>query len=249
MNVLATPEALRHTLQLLDPILKGFVIPSGKFDPVGPWRHSYQIASLCVSQSSRAPGGQLTIHRMPQPNGAVLEVTQQWILLKKYAAWGKAVISCAADCWSTPRRWTVETWTTRPDGQEEADGRLKFAVEPVGQELRFSGVRKPPLRVGPQWTLDWALLDALQRRPTDAGDLSFDLVEDYDMLRPRQHLLATGPITTKLGGKTAELWGFCRWGTGTLPTHFWLDEQHRLLFVIHYLRAYVLQPNLPGDEQ
>ena len=248
MGMLATPEALRHTLQLIEPAIADFVPPNSPFDPAGSWSHVYRI-SMLGNSAARGPGGQLKIRRSPQADGSVLEVEQQWTMGKQYASWAKASIECAADRLSMPRRWMVETWTCRPDRQEETGSRLKFSAQPAGQEIRFSGVRKPPLTVGGQWTLDWALLDALQRLPKDSGNLSFNMIEDYDLLRPRQQLSSTGRLAVKLAGKERELFGFCQIGTGTLPTHYWLDAQHRLLFVIHYYRVYVLQTNDSGGEK
>ena len=244
MAMLTNREALQHTLQLIEPELGNFVPPQGAFDPAGSWTHVYRIAAVKQSRSPspRELGGQVTIHRYGQPNGPLLEVKQQMIT-KGYASWSNATIECGDDQLSTPRRWTVESWTCSPDKKEEAESRLKFAAEPARGEIRFSGICKPPLRVAADWTLDWALLDALQRLPQDCGDLSFDLVEDYDLLRPRQRLSSTGPVTAKLGGKETELYGFCHIGSGTLPTHYWLDRQQRLLFVLHYYRVFVLQVN------
>jgi hypothetical protein len=69
-----------------------------------------------------------------------------------------------------------------------------------------------------------------------------DLVEDCDLLRPRQRLRSVGPLAVSLAGVATELYGFCQLGTGTLPTYYWLDRQHRLLFVIGTFRALILQP-------
>ena len=160
MGMLATAEALRHTLQLIEPRLAGFTPPSGTFDVGGSWTHSYKIVPVQSSLAPRGLGGHLTIRRSSQADGAVLEVEQQRTMMKQYASWDKASIQCAGDQLSTPRRWTVESWSCRPDGNEEPQSRLKFAAEVAGSEIRFSGVRKPPLRgerngrwTHPCWTL------------------------------------------------------------------------------------------------
>ena len=128
--------------------------------------------------------GQLTIRRAAHGDGSAVEVEQQALMMKHYGYGCKASIECGGGRWSTPRRFTAETWTTAPDGQVEADSRQRFAAEAGGGEIRFSGVRKPPLRVAADWTLDWALIDALQRLRAKEGDeWLLDLVEDCDLLR------------------------------------------------------------------
>ena len=162
-------------------------------------------------------------------------------MMKHYGYGCKASIECTAGRWSTPRRFTAETWTSAPDGHIAPESRLKFAAEAAGREIRFRGVRKPPLRVAADWTLDWTLIDALQRMPLEeSGAWMLDLVEDCDLLRPRQCLSRVGPLTVSLGGNDVELWGFCHVGPGTLPTHYWLDGRRRLLFAVRVFRALIL---------
>jgi hypothetical protein len=249
MNAPATPEAIRHSLAAIERGLKDFVAPGGAFDPAGTWTRVYRIWQIELAPPG-AIGGQLTVRRAPAGNGTRLEVQQQSLMMKGYGYLCKASIQCAADRWSTPRQWTAETWTTAPDGQIEADSRLRFAARPADGEIHFSGIHKPPIRVAAHWTLDWALIDALQRLPAaESGDSQFDLIEDCDLLRPRQRLSYVGPLTATLAGKDAELYGFCLVGTGTLPTFYWLDGQHRLLFVIRDFRALILQPEAGPQEK
>jgi hypothetical protein len=242
MVVTATAEALRHCLALVEPLLGDFLPPAGAFDPAGTWSHTYRIVPLKAAPA--AFGGQLKICRTAQPGGAQFEVQQELRMMKQYAQWSKASIQCAADHWCTPQRYTVESWTTGQDGQVEADTHGEFSAEATGSEIRFAGTSKPAMRVADDWTLDWTLFGALQRLPTtEAAQWQFDLVEDGDLLRPRQQLSYVGTLATELAGKAMELYGFFHVGTGTLPTHYWLDQQHRLLLAIRYYRAFVLQPS------
>jgi hypothetical protein len=248
MHLPATSDALRHSLDTISLGLNDFVPPSGPFDPARSWTHVYRIWQIMRAPPG-AIDGQLTIHRAARGDGALLEVQQQALMMKHYGYGCKASIQCGAGRWSTPRRFTAETWTSAPDGQIEAQSRLKFAAEVVGPEIRFAGGRKPPLRVAADWTLDWALIDALQRLPVqEHAEWILDLVEDCDLLRPRQRLSYVGPLTVSLAGKTTELLGFCHVGPGTLPTHYWLDGQHRLLFAIRMFRALILQSSTSEQE-
>jgi hypothetical protein len=249
MDLPATAEALRHSVKMIDLGLKDFVPPVGAFDPARSWTHVYRIWQIMRAPPG-AIDGQLKIRRVARSDGALLEVEQQALMMKHYGYGCTASIECGAGRWSTPRRFTAETWTSAPDGRVEAGSRLKFAAEAVGREIHFSGVRKPSLRVAADWTLDWALIDALQRLPEkENGDWLLDLVEDCDLLRPRQRLSYVGPLTVSLAGKATELFGFCQVGPGTLPTHYWLDGQHRLLFAIRMFRALILQSSVSEQEQ
>jgi hypothetical protein len=222
--------------------LKDFALPRGTFDPAGSWTHVYRIWQIMRAPPG-AIDGQLTVRHIAQSDGARLEVRQQSLMMKHYGYCCAASIQCAADRWSTPRRFFAETWTTNPDGQVQSGSRQKLAAVVAGPEICFSGLRKPPLRVAADWTLDWALLAAVQRLPDrEEGDWQLDLVEDCDLLRPRQRLRSVGPLAVSLAGVATELYGFCQLGTGTLPTYYWLDRQHRLLFVIGTFRALILQP-------
>ena len=84
--------------------------------------------------------------------------------------------------------------------------------------------------------------------PKPGGDWLLDLVEDCDLLRPRQRLSYVGPISVSLAGKATELHGFCHVGPGTLPTHYWLDGQRRLLLAIRMFRALILQSTAGQQE-
>ena len=244
MALPVSAEVLRHSLELLDPQLKTFIPPGEPFDPAGAWNQSYFLWAMHTPPRTFA--GRLKIQRAALADGVRFEVEQELRMAKQFAPWTRASIECAADRWSTPRRFTVETWVATPDGTVEPDSRGKFSAEVVGPEIHYSGTHKAPVHLSGDWTLDWTLLDAVQRLPFQAGgDWQFDMVEDCDLLRPRQQLSYAGAVTTSLGGKNTELHAFCQTGTGTLPTQYWLDVQHRLLAVIHYYRAFLLESGMP----
>ena len=255
MAITATTDALRHSLELIEPHLNEFHPPSGTFDPAGAWTQTYRIVPLMLVDL-KVFGGQLKMQRNPRADGAQIEIEQELRLMKGkdraqpvgYSQWTKASLLCGMDLWSTPQRLTAESWTTSPDGQAQADTRGKFSAEIAGTEIHFSGIRKPTVRVARDWTLDWTLFDALQRLPTDQPtSWQLDIVEDCDLVRPRQRLSYAGPLAAKVAGKEMQLLGFLHYGIGTLPTHYWLDAQHRLLFAIHYFRAFILTSSISGQ--
>lgn len=254
-TLLATPEALRHSLATVERGLQepAFLPPTGPFDPAGNWCHEYRIWQIPLAPP-RSIGGRLTLRRTPSRDGTLIEVQQQSLMTGQYGYGVTASIRSAADRWSTPRRWTAETVMLDPDGKPQAGSRLEFAAAAAGGEIRFERPRKPPIRVAANWTLDWTLIDALQRWPArDADDLLLDLVEDGDLLRPRQRFRYVGGAEIAVGSGSArrqvELYGFCQFGPGRLPTFYWLDQQHRLLLVIRDFSALILQSSATRQEK
>ena len=198
--------------------------------------------------------GYLTIHRESRDGGIALDVEQQTLMpgtgpgpkhSRPFAYWHKAAIQCQANRWTTPQRWTAETWGTDQEKNVEPLTRVKFSAEASAQEIRFSGISNPAIHMAADWTMDWTLLEALQRLPAQENEeLAFDMIEDLDVLRPGQRLAFISPFKAKLAGKFAEVYGFCQIGTGTLPITYLLDQNHRLLLAMHNLRAFILQPKM-----
>jgi hypothetical protein len=54
---------------------------------------------------------------------------------------------------------------------------------------------------------------------------------------------AGGQTVAVAGGKQLALTGYERIGEGILPYRYWLDEQHRLLFVLSGPRSYLYDPD------
>ena len=254
MNSPVSAEALQHFLSAYATGMKDFFVPEDPFDPTGSWKKVYRIWSVQPRMSPKQIDGYLTIQRQPRDNGIALEVQQQTIMhgtgagpvhSRPFSYWQKASIQCQNNRWSTPQRWTAETWGTDQDGKVEAITQIKFSAQFSNGQITFPDRGKPAVSVGTDWTLDWALMDALQRIATPQNsDLTLDIIEDLGALRPNQRLAFISPFQAKLVGKSAELYGFCRVGTGTLPGIYLLDMNHRLLFVMHNLRAYILQPKM-----
>ena len=254
MNSPVSAEALQHFLSAYASGMKDFFVPEVSFDSAGSWKQVYRIWSVQSRMSPKQIDGYLTLRREPRGHDIALEVQQQTIMhgtgpgplhSRPFSYWQKASIQCQNNRWSTPQYWSAETWGTDQEGKVEAITQVKFSAEVSGDQIKFPGHGKPPIRVGIEWTMDWALMDALQRLETpQRNELVLDLIEDLGALRPRQRLAFISPFKAELVGKSTELYGFCRVGTGTLPVTYLLDMNHRLLLVMHNQRAYILQPKM-----
>ena len=65
------------------------------------------------------------------------------------------------------------------------------------------------------------------------------MLEDLDLFKPEQSLRPVGAVTLELGGRQVRLHGFRQIGRGILPTHYWLDDEHRLIAAAGALRAFI----------
>jgi hypothetical protein len=137
-----------------------------------------------------------------------------------------ASITCAADRIATPVEWTLRS--------AAMDGGKPTPETSVEQKVKRPGGGKPV-------TSNWTLLEAVQRLPFELPQpLAFEMLEDLDLVKPGQTLRAIAPATLEIGGRKTTLHGFRQTGRGILPTHYWLDDRHRLIAAAGALRAYVL---------
>jgi hypothetical protein len=106
------------------------------------------------------------------------------------------------------------------------------------------GSHKRMSKVPAPFTSNWSLFDAVQRLSgKGAAPLRFAVLEDLDLVKPNQRLTFVEGTSVAVGeGRQLALSGYERIGEGILPYHYWVDEQHRLLFVLSGPRAYLYDP-------
>ena len=92
---------------------------------------------------------------------------------------------------------------------------------------------------------DWSLFDAVQRLPFAPIEAQFDLLEHMTVLKPAQILRYRKDLAVQLAGGP-KLACFTRHGYATVPQEYWLDEQHRLVLVVAYNMAYLLNQDAPA---
>lgn len=227
--------------------------PQGDFDPAGTWEHVYDVfpiyAQLHVTGqawSKRHQGG-LRLKRRPVigEDAFQLEVESnvtflQWLPTRTQRT--AATIKCAADTLATPISWELESVAlSARDGSPVPLSHMREsgATRDRAVELTFEGGRRT-FGVGPTLTSNWSLFDALQRLPRgEAPGAEFDMLEDLRLPRAGQHLAPEGPTELSMAGRTVRLYGFHQIGEGISLTHYWLDDQGRLLLALGKMRAYI----------
>lgn len=237
------PFALAPLRGVLEPLR----IPDAPFDPAGAWRCVYTVCVLAPERGAAGehpqPYGKLSLARKPSAAGRIsLEVECSIQTRARAGLATSAALVCAADRLSTPASWTLRSAVVE-GGKPVAGTEVEESAEVRGGVLvrRGRGARK--LKLAGPFTSNWSLVDAVQRLPFDlAAPLAFDLLEDLDLHKPGQTLRAIPPVTVDLGGRATRLRCFRQTGRGILPTHYWLDERHRLIAAAGALRALVLDP-------
>lgn len=243
-----TLDALREYRELDD-----FSAP-GSFDPEGEWKNVYRIWLV-----TRRNNGFLSVERTPASDSSPVTLYVETCVLQaaKVIHRTRAKLECANDSLSTPQSWDVKSEILDPDFQwiEVADswetGRIKdgkLIVNAVLGGLGGGGTRERHHRLPESYTSNWSLFDAVQRLPgEDMTPLEFDLFEDSDLAKSKQKLSYWKSIALDIGDNVLKLTGYQQIGQGILPYQYWVDEHHRLLFVISGIRAYIFDPDAQKD--
>jgi hypothetical protein len=237
-------------LGLLRDVLRGYIPPSGSFDPSGHWFHQYRLYTLVNARRLTLPtariGGRLSIERHPQAaGGAILIVNYE--KTSEYAGGHKisATVVCAGDDLAPPVKWN-STYTAAAPAHP-----LKMSLE-----LRETGVARDRsiliergreqknLLLSSAYTSNWSLFDAVQRLARPGGaPLRFTLLDAGDAPKPNQVLAFYQSVDLKdrwPGAPTLRVHGFLQIGEGISPQVFWVDDRGELLFLLSGLDAYVL---------
>jgi len=257
--------SMRHVARALD----GFRVPTGPFDPSGPWTATYDLVERAFKLRTI---GALRLERRPTAaGGAVLRFQ-----FRKQGGGGvvraAGEVFLAADELSSTSGWSLETWVADRSGQDVAGTRARERVEVKEGVVRRTGeglAARETTLTGPL-TTEWGLFDAVQRLPrTPGGEWRFSLADRFGAcLKPGQ-VLATGPaLTVSLGGRS--VWGeearplaagtvyrpvekaegatdlrlqaYEHTGQGILPTTYWVDDAGRLVFAVSGMTGWVLNP-------
>jgi hypothetical protein len=232
----------------LSEALTSVEAPAGDFDPRGEWDHRYTVHTIIYAingQSVNLPKqGWFNIRRGPL-RGDTVEIACSLASHHSFD-WVnslEATITCDDDALATPRKWELTSKTLDkernivPDTEHARTGALR-----KGRIIATSGKRRST-RAAEALSSNWTIFDAVQRLPFGPTDpLSFDMLEELDLLKTGQQLTYWGDVEVELSGKPTRLHGFEQMGRGILPYAYWLDEQHRLLIACGGQRAFVWNP-------
>jgi hypothetical protein len=148
----------------------------------------------------------------------------------------KTGVTCKADALATPMQWKTDFEVLDPQGR----------TVPL-TAISTSG-RSADIKISGPLNSDWSLLDAVQRLPFDSKPLEFTMLEELELLRPKQRLSAGATAEAELGGRTVKLHSFEQLGRGILPITYWLDENHRLIIAVGGRRALLLESVTGGEK-
>jgi hypothetical protein len=243
---------LPRPLAKLGAALKEFQPPSGPFDPKGAWEHRYAIwviypdapggGNRLANQSMTRVMGALRIRRQPEAGAIMLDVGLAAKLGGRVAGncLVTAHVTCADDPLATPRAWDLRSVTLGQDGKPIEGTESKETGQIADGMIRRRGKAERAIPAPKAFTSSWSLFDALQRLPgDDVAPMTFDLLEEMDLLKPNQRLYYRQTVEAPMGGRPVRLHGFEQIGEGILPYTYWLDDQRRLLIAVGGMRAYL----------
>jgi hypothetical protein len=275
---MATQMTEHFSIAHFENALNGFTPPAGAFDPSGAWEHRYETV-MCIGGVSKI--GALSVERTPVgPDGAGASSARRARLrvrCRKRAAGGtlrcEAQLECRSDELCTPVLWRLASSVEDANGKTIADTRLDETGAARDGALEVNDGAKPRrIPVAEPFTFHWALLDAVQRLPRQAGParrftlvdrLSYQVKPGHTLAfrqsavvelggqpawREQQEKLAVGtlyrPVRTREGATPTTLHAYEHVGEGILPIVYWVDDTGRLLLVLSGLIAHIYSPNV-----
>lgn len=222
--------------------VEGARFPSGPFAPAGAWDMTWRILVTVGAIGGGAAPGLLCLKRRPNAGGARLSFETRVSVANGQQFVATGILDCRVDALATLTSWEmdsvmidvksgpIESTRIREHGTTDASG---AAVERNGRAFQMA--------TGSVTTSNWGLFDAVQRLDPGAAPPPFDMIEDLTLMRRAQSIVSDASRDITLAGTTVKLRSFRQLGAGVLPTHYWLDEDDRLVFVSCGLRGYLLE--------
>jgi hypothetical protein len=226
-------------------ILNKYGLPSGSFDPSDAREQGYDIFFMNIrfnrgnsSKKPLLPDATLTVAAKEKGANRNLGITYSANLFGD-----KTQINalCKQNSLSSPVSWTETFSNTSEAGQELVKHTRQGTVK--NNRLLLDGKEPTRTKELGLYTADWCLFDAVQRLAAkkDRQKYSFDLLEEFSMVREKQFLYhrGTSEITTDNGSVTAEV--YCHYGESVIPTLYYLDSHARLFLVVSTRRTIILR--------
>ena len=196
--------------------------------------HGRTVTASTWPGGKQGAAGFLEIRHEPTARGAVLHV-ETHIAHDNGGQQTRATVQCRTDALCTPQSWQQESLMFDAAGQPIASTRVtqRATIGNGGIAIDSNG-RRRVLKVSGPLATNWGLFDAVQRlAPKDTH--RFTVLEEMDLIKPNQQLSAGESATFH----DLRLTSYEQTGDGVLPFHYWLDDQHRVLFVLSGQRAYI----------
>jgi hypothetical protein len=228
-------------LNIITPHLSGFKPPQAAFEPRGDWSLSYDVHSLT---GYWPPVGKLQIHRQSVSDDTFdLCVNYTKILQDDYRHIVVGRILCRSDELASPVEWSFDFSTVAADGTLVPNTALKQSAVCRNDRIEFTDSKGFVRRVGIRtpFTINWALLEAVQRLPhLQFEPPQFTLLDQFDLPKPNQTVSYRTTAAVMLGKEETRLHAYDHIGEGIVPWVYWVSDAGRLLFAISGIEAYVL---------
>lgn len=206
--------------------IRGFPPPSQDFAPDADWEHTYRIWTCHgYRESGNDNVGHLRIRRTTDSGDHfALNVYRKVVQADALVHVLEAKVKCWKNPLASPAAWELESRFVDADNNELPQLRSS-------ENSLFTAIGDT--------TGDWCLFEAVQRLAFDRQtSLSFGLLEGLNTWKSGQRLFYRGAYPTEIPGAN-RLHCFVQFGSGILPTEYWLDDSHRLLAVISMNKAYI----------
>jgi|GEM_PF-2120424 len=239
-------DPLPHSLDLISDYLATYQPPHDAWDPGGDWERRFVVwVPLRGAYGGSWDSGSLRMARARTRSGGA-----DFLVALDLRTWRPACVAGTRsiihwdkpDSLDGPWQWQSDFELTDASGKRIPDSQVSVNGHFASATMHFKGKHDRTIRTSPKLVNGWMLFDLVQRLPFDAAPMEFDLMEESELLKPRQRLRAGQPVGILLGGRQMTLHCFEQTGEGILPRTYWLDDQHRLLFVTGGFRNYLHDP-------
>ena len=160
-----------------------------------------------------------------------------------FSLFQRAEIQCNLDALATPLSWFFDTKLAREanDPPYLQSGSKRSASVRNGVMMVGGRLRTTSMVLKGAYSNEWTLLEAVQRLTGEnTQNIHFTLIDEFDTPQPAHTLTFRDKVNVPLKSGPAILTGYCDLGTAVVPTTYWVDENHRLIFVCSGLTVYAL---------
>jgi len=234
--------AEHFTLNMVEPLLSNYQLPSSSFESTKNWSNSYNIYNLRLPISL---AGKLNISRKNLSS----EKVALRINYERYGIGGakqttKASISCKNDTLLTPLNWQLDFECF--DAESKRQKNIKLEYRAVVKDNRIIISEKTglcrQLTVEPPYTINWSLFDVVQRLPIENfKPIMFTMLDHFEQIKLQQRLSYRETLAVEFNGTETVLHAYEQTGRGIVPWVYWLDKNARLVFVISGIEGYLLE--------
>lgn len=216
--------------------------PVSRFDPSGRWQQSY---AMFVNQHEKGMKlGEFSLERAVEGGqNFALTVQARRFGNSGFSQFQHAEIRCRTDALATPVSWVFDTKMARDAGDQPYldSGRRRSAAVANGALAVRDKWRTCKTPIDGPYSNEWTLLEAVQRLPGERTKyLDFTLIDEYDAPQPGHRLAYRTQAQVTLQNGPAQLTGYYDLGHAVVPTVYWVDKHHQLLFVCTGLMVYAL---------